>query len=209
MIAAPKASRGEVLRKEFVSVSIWRFPIAEMKWRLAQAMGLQVIKLSFGGWREVNGKVYKETEVYEMFGFREDLESFEILVTSLELQMMRAENAWWQEHSRLYAHETKAGQHKARRGFMFGFASGAAAKYAEVNRKATADASKTDGVALVLRDKSLAIRDAFKDAYPSTRSVADRKSRGDAFAGSKGREAGRNADVGGTSVGGGSRKQLT
>lgn len=207
--AAPKAGRGGVEREEFVSVSIWRFPIAEMKFRVAQAMGLKVIKL-WGSWREVSGKLYKQTEIYEMFGYKEDLDNFKIIITSLEIQMMRAENTWWKEFGNLYAHETKSGQHQARRGFMFGFASGAAEKYRQIHAKATQTATQQHGesVALVLRDKSLEIQDAFRSAYPSTRSVSDRKGRGDGFAQGKGREAGRNADVGGTRLGG-SRKQLS
>jgi hypothetical protein len=203
-------ARGTVQREKFVTVSIWRYPVAEMKWRVATAMGLKVIKLHSNEWVEVDGKLYKETERHEMFGFQEDLDHFKMIIQSLEIQMLRAELAWWSQHSDAYRSQTKSAQHKARRGFMFGFAGGAAEKYAEVGRKAKAEAEKehgTSGVELVLRDKSLAIQDAFHEAYPSTRSVADRKSRGDVFANSKGREAGRNADVGTAGVGG-SRKSL-
>lgn len=200
----PKA-RGSVQREKFYSVSIWRFPIAEMKWRIAMAMGLKVIKLESNIWREVNDKLYKENEQYEMFGFPEDLEHFKMIVTSLEVQMLRAELAWWQKNEQHYKHEKKSAQHNVRRGFMFAFAQGAAAKYQEVGRKAQKEAEAehgSDSVALVLRDKSLEISDVFSKAYPSTRRVADKKNRGDAWAQSSGYEAGQRADVGQTGLAG-------
>jgi hypothetical protein len=209
--AAKPEVRGTVQRQRYVTVNIWRFPVAEMKWRIAKAMGLQVIKLRGDDFfKEVNGRKYKQYEEYEMFGFESDLRHFEMIITSLEVQMLRAELAWWEEHKSLYAHESKAAQHKYRRGFMFGFAQGAAAKYAEVGRKAKQEAIAADtsgSTELVLRDKSLEIADAFKKAYPLTISVRDRMSRGDMFAHGSGDAAGRKADIG-NNVGSGNAKQL-
>lgn len=204
-------TRGTVQRETFISVSIWRYPIAEMKWRIGMAMGLKVIKLGTPSWVEVNGRVYKENEQYEMFGFPEDLEHFRMIITSLEVQMFRAELAWWKENEYLYKGQSKSKQHQARRGFMFAFGQGAATKYSEVGRKAQKEAERehgADSVALVLRDKSLEIQDAFRKAYPVTRKAADRKSRGDSWAQGAGYEAGRNADVGQTGLGGKTRAQL-
>jgi hypothetical protein len=211
LMAKEHKARGTVQSEKFVSVSIWRFPINELKWRVAMAMGLKVIQLQKDIWREVNGKTYKENEVLDIFGFNEDIEMFKMLITSLEIQMMRAENTWWQEHAHLYTNISKSKQHNTRRGFMFAFAQGAASKYTEVGRKAQKQAEAEHGsesVALVLRDKSLEIADAFKSAYPHTKSTSDRKSRGDAYAQSAGYVAGQNADVGQSGVGSGSAKQL-
>lgn len=205
-------TRGTVQREKFYSISIWRFPIADLKWRIAVAMGLKAIKLTSDIWREVDGKVYKQNEQYEMFGFPEDLAHFKMIITSLEVQMLRAELAWWGQNEYLYKGMKKSQQHTARRGFMFAFAQGAAAKYAEVGRKAKQEAvaEHGTGVELVLRDKSLEIADAYHKAYPETRKVNDKKSRGDAWAQTKGYEAGRRADVGQTGLSGeGQKKELT
>jgi hypothetical protein len=209
--ASKPEARGQVLQEKFVSVSIWRFPINELKWRIAMAMGLKVIQLEKNVWREVGGKTYKENEHLGVFGFKPDLDLYKVLITSLEIQMMRAENAWWMENEHLYRSESKSKQHKHRRGFMFAFAHGAASKYTEVGKKAQKEAEEEYGdtsVALVLRDKSLEIQDAFSAAYPQTRSVKDKKDRGDAYARSAGFAAGQQADVGQTAAGRGSQKQL-
>ena len=203
-------ARGTVQRERFVSISIWRFPINELKWRIAMAMGLKVIQLQKDIWREVGGKTYKQNEHLEVFGFKGDLDLYKVLITSLEIQMMRAENTWWQEHSHLYSRESHSAQHRVRRGFMFAFSKGAQAKYTELNKKAekAAEAEHGTSVALVLRDKSLEIQDAFKSAYPHTSTVKDRMGRGDAYAQSAGYVAGQNADVGQSGVTKGAQKQL-
>jgi len=209
--AAKPEARGTVQREIFTSVSIWRYPINELKWRLAIAMGLKVILLEKNVWQEVGGKTYKENERIEVFGFKQDLDLFKLLITSLEIQMMRAENTWWIDHSDLYSRETKSRQHNVRRGFMFAFAQGAAVKYAEVGKKAQEEAEQEyegTSVALVLRDRSLEIQDAFKAAYPVTSKSKDKKNRGDAYAQSAGYVAGKNADIGQTGVSGAGRKQL-
>jgi hypothetical protein len=134
-----------------------------------------------------------------------------MLLTSLKLQAMRAENVWWTEHQDLYRSYGKGQQHAARRGFMKSFADGANKKMQEATARGRAQAEKEhtkDSVALVLRDKSLAVQDEFEKQFPNT--VTGRRSRmsaGDAFARSHGYEAGQRADVGQPAFGG-KKKEL-
>lgn len=209
--ASKPQARGGVVHEEFVSVSIWRFPISELKWRTAMAMNLKVIQ-KWSEWREVGGKLYKQTEIHDVFGFQSDLDHFKLIITSLEIQMMRAENTWWDQNATHYSHESPSAQHRARRGFMFAFAQGAAAKVTEAGKKARQTADEQYGgesVALVLRDKSLEIADAFKAAYPLTKKSKDRKGRGDGWAQAEGYKAGRNADIGQSGVEKGSTKGIS
>jgi hypothetical protein len=142
-------------------------------------------------------------------GLKSDLDRARVLVTSLHLQALRAENSWWKENEILYAGLKSGEKHKARRGFLFAFAEGAGTKLREATargRKAADLEHGGESVALVLRDKSLAVSEKFDELFPTRRSVKDRKNHGDAFARSHGHAAGLRSDVGQPGVGGSKRE---
>lgn len=195
-----------IIAEEFVNIGIYRFPLSRLTFFVMKANGLECIQLSDPGWREVDGKVYKETEVLVGVGYQNDVERVKLLRTSLMLQAMRAEAAWWKKNKDLYESEKKFKQHRARRGFLFAFADGAYQKLHDAYAKGKKDAEEEHGsesVALVLRDKSLAVKNKFEMMFPDIRKVKDRKDKGDAWARANGYEAGQKADVGtgGTGVG--------
>lgn len=199
-----------IVQEEFVAVGIWRFPIGLMMRLALQHNGIQTVKLIDPGWREIGGKVYKQTEVRSAVGYKSDIDRVRMLLTSLQIQMMRAELAWWDEYSYLYSHESNSKQHVARRGFMFGFAQGAGEKIKagiDAGRKTAEAEHGSDSVALVLRPRELMVKDEFQKLFPSLRNVKDRKNHGDDFARGKGWVAGQRSDTGGSKLGG-SKQQL-
>jgi hypothetical protein len=142
-----------------------------------------------------------------LFGFRSDLERVEILYTSLLLQMAsqfrRAHpaTAYEQRHIKAW-----------RRSWILGFAGSVVSrvKAAEQAAKTEAEAANTErqgpSVEIVLRDRSLAVRDALRAEYPHIRTSRSSCSGGgyrDGYA------AGQRANVGGTSVRGGGQRALT
>jgi hypothetical protein len=215
MIAAARGLSGSksnpIVSEEFVSVGIYRFPLERLTFYVLRTNGIQVIKLSQPGWRTVDGKVFKEADVLVGVGYKADIDRARVLATSLMLQAIRAENTWWKEHQPLYR-GAKRGGHFARRGFLFAFADGVYKKLTEATargRKAAEEEHGGDSVALVLRDKSLAVKDAFEEMFPETRKSKDRKDKGDMFARAHGFESGQRADVGQPGMSGsGSRKRI-
>jgi hypothetical protein len=162
---------------------------ATLLYGIARAMGCQAI--------QVSGR----DTVLHVFGYQSDLERAELLYTSLLLQMAhglrRAEVP-------ARAQRDYAGRSHMRafnRSWMLGFV-GAVVRRVEAaegraKQEAEQDTSKP-GAALVLADRSLAVRSAFKSAYPKvvTRRVT--------YSGSgygAGHSAGQRANIGGTGVG--------
>lgn len=134
-----------------------------------------------------------------VFGYQSDLDRAELLYTSLLVQM----------HRGLAAQRVPGagGQAKAwRRSWMIGFANMVVKRVEAAEQHATAQAKTEDqaaagpGTALVLRDRSLAVKSAFQQEYPRTRSV--RITCGVSGYGS-GTSAGQGADIGGVRVGAG------
>lgn len=168
-------------------------PYASMKgnllYDLATAMGCRAIELSA---RSSNGVVI------HVFGFRSDIERMEVMYTSLLLQMtnqvLRAE---------VPPGATGPGKRAFRRSWMFGFIRAVVARVeaAENRAKREAEQDTSDGkpgAALVLADRSLAVKSAFDEAYPKVRTVRITYSVEGYRAGYT---SGQQASIGGTSVG--------
>jgi hypothetical protein len=152
--------------------------------------------------------VYKQVVVKVAVGYQSDIDRARLLDASLQIQAMRAQAAFVKEYGYLYSGRDLF---LARRQFLFDFAQGANTKLTQATARGRAEAEKEHGessVALVLRDKSMMVADEFAKLFPNTVSHKRRQAAGDAFAGSKGYEAGRQADVGQPAAGGGSKKQL-
>jgi Protein of unknown function (DUF2786) len=141
-----------------------------------------------------------------MFGYASDLERVDVLYTSLLLQMANG----------LAATPVPVGVRSARawrRSWQLGFAGavGSRVRTAEAQAAASSDADRaaTGGsgpsTAVVLADRSLAVKQQLKQEYPrirSTRMTCSGSGYGSGYA------AGQRANLGGSAVGGGSRRAL-
>jgi Protein of unknown function (DUF2786) len=203
-----------IISEEFVIVGIYRFPLKQLAHVTLINNGIKDIQLHDPGWREVNGKVYKETEVLVAVGTKSDMERAKMLYTSLHIQILTAESQWWRDNEQLYSDQKPSQKHQARRGFMFAFADGVSVKLREATRRGRQLAEEEhdkNKMALVLQSKEMRVQDEFRKKFPHTISVKDRKNKGDAWARKHGFEAGQKADVGQGRIGGqsGRRKELT
>jgi hypothetical protein len=135
-----------------------------------------------------------------VFGFAADLDRAELLYTSLLLQNLRAADRdvdrydfWGQKLPK----QTYAANKRA---FMLGFSSTVIArvKAAEKRVQDTHEAPAGVSTALVLRDRSLAVQDAYTTMFPQVRTVK-RNVSGRGFG--AGQAAGQRADIGGKRLG--------
>jgi hypothetical protein len=168
-------------------------PYASLKgnllYDLAGTMRCRAIQLSA---RSGNGVVM------HVFGFRYDIERMEVLYTSLLLQMthqmLRVEVPYWATGSRKVAF---------RRSWMIGFIKAVVARVEAAENRAKREAEKDTsdgkpGAALVLADRSLAVKSAFDEAYPKVRTGRITYS---SHGYREGYASGQQANIGGTSVG--------
>jgi len=214
MIEAARGFSGESSKyteEEFVSIGIYRFPLAELTHRVLIVNGLKAFVWSGKNPRTIDGKLYKETVVFVGCGTKGDLDRTRVLVTSLMLQAISAENAWWREHKHEHDWKPKGG-HYERRQFLYSFALGVHSKMkaAAERGKKTAEAEHSSGsVALALRDKSLAVQEQFEKRHPDLRAKGGGAVRGGGQeAHAAGHAAGLNANTGQPTVSGGGRGAL-
>lgn len=158
---------------------------------VATAYGCQALRLGrFGD---------DGAEHVSVIGFASDLTLVETLVTSLFLQLTSAMTAPLPGPSRRPASQVAAW----RRSFIMGFTSTVTDRLRADRARATADTDAAAGdrsdersAALVLRDRSAAVDDEFRQRYPRIRT--SRVSSGTSEAGrAAGTSAGRTADLGG------------
>lgn len=154
-----------------------------------------------------------------IFGFTSDVENVKLLSMSLEVQMMQAMTAWRRTDSSV-RNESKMQAFKKRREFIMGFAAEVGARLnaaARAGREAAARseaershvdvAAATASVSLVLVDRKKRVDDWFDTTHGAgLRKVSRRYSNsGDRGANDAGRAAGRTANIGQPSVGGGTK----
>jgi len=201
MIAAARAGTQDnpIVREEFVDVGIYLYPLSKLTTYVLINNDIQCARLAgTANWREVGGRIFKTTQVVLGVGYKSDLDRARLLATSLKLQAMTAEGIWWRENEALYE-GAKRGGHYHRRQFLSSFADGVGVKLATATARGRAAAEEehgSDSVALVLRDKSIAVQDAFDEMFPELRPDKRKLKGGDAYAASHGFEAGTQADVG-------------
>ena len=164
--------------------------------RIFGAMRCQVIQLSHPG---SGARVH-------VFGYQSDMDRAEMLYTSLLVQMARGLAAQHVPGS--------GGRAKAwRRSWMLGFTTAVGERVKAAEARATAQADTDDqtaanagkSTALVLADRSVAVRNALQQEYPQTRTARVTYS-GSGYG--SGREAGQRADIGGARVHAGSTAAL-
>jgi Protein of unknown function (DUF2786) len=216
--AGKQTAENPMEHQEFVTIGIYRHALHWLDVYCLWASGCELYELSKAGPREVNGRRYAQTRVIIGFGYRSDLERARLLATSLKLQCVRAEAAWWREHEWEYDLVSAGNKHAARRGFMLQFAHGAWSIMTRANAAAKEaaeaergeESSDSSSVALVLANKKQMVRYEFEKRFPDL--AAGRRSRmmqGDWNARQAGYAAGQKADVGDPSVGSSKRKALS
>lgn len=134
-----------------------------------------------------------------VYGFKSDLENAKMLYLSLCVQGER------------FLARTPTPSYATTRAFRTSWWAGYTSRLSERVKEAMArtrqEASREPGTALVLRDRSLEVRDAFKAAHPSVRTR--RVGGGSSYAGhTAGRAAADRADLGQPRTGAGSRTAL-
>lgn len=216
--AMVQAARGfdqtshEIVMEEFVVVGIYRFPLAQLCRYVTSVNDCKRVILEGKNQRTIDGKLFRETIVFETVGYKSDLDRARMMFASLQLQAVRAENAWWKENEPFHAHE-KRGGHYSRRQFLFSFADAVGLRLHAAKQKAQQAAEQEydnadTSVALVLRDKSSMVLEKYEELYPGVETHKASTYKGGAYqAHQAGKEAGEKADLGGNKVGG-SRKSL-
>lgn len=195
--AAAGRERDVIGSKRYVLTGSYRKAHQHVIYRLATALGGKAIELMDWDSKTITMLVH---------GFESDLTVFEVLYASLLVQSTRA---CTQHVAGLdsYSYMTAAEKFQERKSFIMGYGTGAARKVADARRAAVQEKAKTTtGVELVLVDRKSQVDRHYNELYPSTKSVRGTKMTSAGF--SAGCEAGRNADVGGSRLGGGSSRSL-
>jgi len=204
-------AKDDIVKEEFVIVGIYRFPLSDLCRYVLRANDCKLVVLGGKNPREIDGRIFRETVVYEAVGFKSDLDRARLMYTSLMLQAIRAENSWWRENQQYHEHKKKQG-HYERRQFLTSFADATYFRMLDAKQKAQKGAEKEytgDSVALAIRDKNALVSDAYGKFFPHLRKGrASNKKGGSWEAHAAGALAGQRADLGSTKVGGGSRKKL-
>lgn len=201
----------KVVREEFIIVGIYRFPLADLCTYVLYANDCKIVVRGGKNPREIDGRLFRETVVYWGVGFKSDIDRARLMYTSLMLQAIRAENAWWRENQHLHEHKKKGG-HYERRQFLASFGDATYLRMLQAKRAATKTAEKeytTNSVALAVRDKNALVAQAYDDMFPHLRKGRARNMQGGSWdSHAAGTAAGQRADLGGTKVGTSTRKKL-
>lgn len=195
MIGALRPERDKPADRRFVIEEPYATTKLVLLNGLALAMGCQAIKLS--GEKRVT---------LHVFGYESDLDRAELMYTSLLVQMHRATvyaersiGSYDRKHIRAW-----------RRSFMLGYITAANRRVKEVEDAArgNAMAEETTGKSteLVLVNREVAVKNAYKAAYPRTTSHKLTYS-GTGYG--QGYREGQRADIGGSKLGGGSGRAIS
>jgi hypothetical protein len=152
-----------------------------------------------------------------IIGFESDVARVKMLDASAQIQATGGLVKWWKQQDSSWMSGMQ--KYKARREFLFGFASGLASKLqearaqghdaaaeAQVKREHVAKTDAAEGVALVVRDKKAHVNDWVDQTYGRLRYSSRRYSSGGYEARNSGHAAGRRADLGGKAVAGGGKQ---
>lgn len=144
---------------------------------IAKTFGCEAIQLS---------SRQADVRTLHVFGFESDLQAVEVLYTSVLLQATsQSMHVPSYENARTY-----------RISFWVGFLNVVLPRITEAYGKAKTEAeAATPGTALVLADRSLAVKAAYQDAYPRTRTTRARISAHSAAGVSAGKKAGQAANL--------------
>lgn len=197
-----------VVEESFIYGGSYRQATFRIGQYIAQANDCRVLLTKNTRWDNME-KLDKTSDVLHVIGFKSDVDRARLLDTSLQVQAAAALNAWVKAGN-LPDWMSGSDKFKARREFLFGFASGlkskldearaAGIKQAETNHAArtkSTQAEASTSVALVLKDKQERVNDWVDEKYGKRlRSVTTRYSRGSVAAATAGHSAGRAANTG-------------
>lgn len=133
-----------------------------------------------------------KARILHVFGYESDLDRFDMLYTSLSLQMA----------SGLTRVKPPQGEHPRafRNAWMLGFISKVTAMVKEREKQAVQEAeTKTTGTEVVLRDRRMVVEEEFTAAYPKL-GKAKKRYMSSAAGFERGQVAGARANLGGTGV---------
>lgn len=145
--------------------------------------------------KTVHGHPTKGAEHLWLVGYESDVQQLNVLVTSLQLQLMSALSTWWRDYSSTGM--TAMEKFKARRQFILSFGEGAAWRISVARRSAIDESSVGEpGTDLVLRDRRAHVSDWATKQYNLVPGKAVRMAGGGYDVRVAGRTAGRNANTG-------------
>jgi hypothetical protein len=171
------------------------------------------------GFRNLQNRISQSHHVGYWIGFEREVATAEMLLASLLLQAERAQREFMKSRNVEHQGYTAFEKATARRSFLDGFAEGVQSTMVKARRHAQEQAKadyaaaapehttgeRTDGtpsVALVLASRDQQINDWVDKRYGKLRATRSRSRTHDYSAGSAGRVAGQNADLGKKGVGG-------
>lgn len=136
----------------------------------------------------------------DIYGRESQVERAEMLGNSIIAQADSTMWAWWKANREMYSWETASRKWLARRQFIISFGHGAWLRLQEEQRVVKEETGGSS--ALVLRDAQSAAEDFAKETLGDSTFRKGRSLSGDSSAAYAGRQAGRQANVGTTALGG-------
>lgn len=180
------------LHKKFYEYKgVYNFADAFLVSQLARVCNLKAIQSKLGG------SHIKMT----VLGFESDFTRFDVLLTSALLQRSTATNKYISGLGSRWDLQTASQKYNAKRSFMVGFANGFADKVAEASRHVINEvkAERGSGAELMLVERRDQVQKFVAQEFPRLRAGRGVKITGSHGAGV---QAGRNANIGGTGLGG-------
>jgi hypothetical protein len=197
----------EIIEKRVTFTGVYSQAQRDLFFSIGDALGFKALQLNMGGTKKRGTWI----------GFKHDIEQAEVLLTSLLIQQEREVQRFLKNQP---PSEWMTGfdRFAYKRSHMIGFADGVRSRLRET-RRASVDAvqkerntaadvlTESTSVALVLRTKDEQVKDWYDVRYGKLKSARGGPIAGNGSAHRAGSQAGRNADVGSTRVGG-ARKAL-
>lgn len=196
-----------VVEETITYTGIYRQALFDIGRAIARANGCKVLIINGNGFKPAYVKLC-------VVGFSKDVGRVKLLDASIQLQAGIAQRRWWEEYSFAKPstdHLSGMAKFKMRREFLFGFARGLAVKLQAAAQAGVSEGEKMAGARvgsgeLVLRDRAVRVQEWYDVTYgKTTRKVRRSYSYGGSDARNAGHAAGRTANVGQPSVGGGPR----
>jgi hypothetical protein len=164
---------------------------------LGKAQAFTAIARAYQAVTVLQSKYSKGTTLY-LIGEEGDVEDVLRMLNSMDVQAEHALAVWWADNKARYEGFRQEGW-KARRQFIIGFGSGAAARVRESMVEAVAESKGNELVLASRLDKAVEYQ---RELYPATRTLNTRLHGGGHSAGVAGNKAGREAHLGKGAIGG-------
>lgn len=202
---AGKVQRDEIVHRVYDAPGIYGFALQRLASNIARGLGNLEVLVSKRSARNDKGKFVDIATVY-IIGHTGDLDRFELLYNSLQLQAITAMNRWWKtSEERYYLKGMEA--FKERRQFVLSFGQAVFTRLVAAREAEKTSGHVSHGAELVAVDKGKAVK-AFTQAKFNPVSSRSRGVHGGGAGGrTAGHAAGMAAGLGGKGIGG-ARGQL-